>query len=105
MVLNPEYKRIIVEALEKHGPEHQLRVVQEEMAEVIVSISHFLRKRCSDKEVIEELADAQIMIDTAVIILKRMRGEDLPSDVRDEVDAVINAKMKRLEYRLSYKGE
>jgi NTP pyrophosphatase (non-canonical NTP hydrolase) len=51
-------------ALEKWGLEAQLRMLQEECAELIVAISHLTRGRDKAlREVAEEMADVRIVLD------------------------------------------
>lgn len=49
-------------ALNYHGEENQLRQLQEECAELIVSVNHFTRKRAEKSKLAEEMADVFIML-------------------------------------------
>jgi NTP pyrophosphatase (non-canonical NTP hydrolase) len=88
------YKR----AIALRGNRKQMRMVQEECAELIVAISHFLRhldreevwnKDESVDSLIEETADVFIMIEQ----MKLMVGPDA-------VDKVMEEKMTRFEKKL-----
>jgi len=76
-------------AIEKWGVNLQTNLAQEECAELIVEIAHFQRGRKNKEELIEEIADVTIMAYQMAMIF----GEE-------EVQRVINEKMKRLENRL-----
>ena len=65
-----EEYRIEKAAVAKYGTTPQLRQLQEECAELIAAISHYLRGRQgSYDELIEEIADVDIMIKQANIAL------------------------------------
>lgn len=65
-----EEYRIENAAVTKYGTTSQLRQLQEECAELIAAISHYLRGRQgSYNELIEEIADVDIMIKQANIAL------------------------------------
>jgi len=58
-----ELEKLYKDCLEIWGLEAQARMVQEECAELILAVSHFLRGReDSELNVIEELADVYLMI-------------------------------------------
>lgn len=81
------YKKIIA----KNGKEHQLRQLQEECAELITAVSHYLRKdRQEDKEnLLEELADVSIMFEQLPFLLD---DEDLHM-----IEKIKQEKIARLE--------
>ena len=69
---------IVESAIAKYGEEHQLRQTQEELAELIVAINKYERAIKSGKDtfpfkertdIIEELTDVLIMIDSVKEIL------------------------------------
>lgn len=76
-------------ALVLWGEKDQWGMVQEECAELIASTSQFLRRRASKWALAEEVADVEIMIEQARLIL----GTNL-------VDAHKEAKLKRLRQRI-----
>lgn len=58
-----EFEQLCEQAIHKFGSEPQLRHTQEELAELSVAISHFVRARPgSIDEVAEELVDVEIML-------------------------------------------
>lgn len=89
-----ETKKILDRAVEKYG-ERQLDQAQEELAELIVAISKYKRAvdkdRNTDKaviDVIEEIADVNIMIKQVMMLL----------DIEEfEVQNIEIAKLNRLE--------
>ena len=101
-------KQLLQKALDKWGVEKQLRLAQEELAELIVAISKLLRysKPNSNKttqlrsvnisteefNLIDELADVTIVLEQIKIILD-------PHDI-GLLDKQINFKLKRLEKRI-----
>lgn len=85
---------ILDRAVEKYG-ERQLDQAQEELAELIVAISKYKRAAAKDKnidkaviDVIEEIADVNIMIKQVMMLL----------DIEEfEVQNIEIAKLNRLE--------
>ena len=88
---------ILEKAIEKYG-ERQLDQAQEELAELIVAISKYKRAAAKDKnidkaviDVIEEIADVNIMIKQVMMLL----------DIEEfEVANIEIEKLNRLEERL-----
>ncbi|WP_195951668.1 hypothetical protein [Clostridium saudiense] len=88
---------ILDRAVEKYG-ERQLDQAQEELAELIVAISKYKRAAAKDKnidkaviDVIEEIADVNIMIKQVMMLL----------DIEEfEVTNIEIAKLNRLEKRM-----
>ena len=73
------------------GLRRQLRMTQEECGELIIAISHFIRGRKDGLEnLIEELADAQLMINQ----ITRHVGEDKVKDIMDVKSEYINKKLQ-----------
>lgn len=57
-------------AINKWGAEHELRILQEECAEVIQAVSHYCRhKPNADIDLLEELADLAVTFQMALVIL------------------------------------
>lgn len=84
-------RRIYKKAMDAWGFRAQARVLQEECAELITAVSHLLRGREEGmKEVVEELADAYIMIGQIT--------EYLGPDV---IEHVVNCKLGRVEEKLN----
>lgn len=75
-----ELNQLYKDCLEFWGYERQLRMLQEECAELILEASHYLRpdKRNFDK-LVEELADVQLMVSQ----LTRFVGEEKVKDMMD----------------------
>jgi hypothetical protein len=55
--------------IEHHGEEAQLRQSQEELAELIVSINHFVRGRISVLGLRDEIADVEIMLEQLIYLV------------------------------------
>lgn len=56
-------KDLALEAVQKWGNEPQLCQATEELAELIVAINHFRRDKADVREVAEEIADCQLMLE------------------------------------------
>lgn len=73
------------------GIERQIRMMQEECAELVIAGSHYLRKRATGlDELVEELADAQLMINQ----IKTFVGEDNVNKMIDKKSDYIKAKLE-----------
>lgn len=91
------------EAVEYWGKRRQMRMVQEECAELISAVSHFLRsverERCWRNSgldnLIEETADVLNMVEQ----LRYMVGPEQVDKVRKEKLEIVEKKLER------YKGE
>lgn len=90
----PSYHDILTLAIDTYGEDEQIRMVNEEMAELTVALSKYHRNPSEDtmRAVIEEIADVRIMIGQAAIMFGA--GNVLAAEER---------KAKRLHDRL--KGE
>jgi len=85
-------------AIEYYGDANQLNMIKEELAELIVAISHYERGRIGADEVLEEVADNGIVINQLLLMLE---NESLDScKIDDILYRNINKKMKRLEKRI-----
>jgi hypothetical protein len=74
---------VLLSVIERMGEEKQLRQTQEELAECIVAISHYLRNS-GIKEVdqlLEELAHVDIMAKQCKIIMARLHGQSVGTRV------------------------
>lgn len=80
------------QALDKWGIESQLRLAQEECAELIAAINQYQRGRLSEVHVIEEIADVRIMMRQLTLYF----GEENIKTLEEE-------KLKRLEKYLENK--
>lgn len=101
-----ENEKIYKEALAYWGQRKQMRMVQEECAELILAVSHFLRQADREKKwdkdseitmnaVIEETADVLNMVEQ----LRYMVGPKQVDKIREIKLARTKAKLKK------YKGE
>ena len=95
-----ELEKLYKDCIEFWGAERQLRMLQEECAELILEASHYLRpSKRRTKKLIEELADAQLMINQ----IKRFVGEtsvnkmiDIKSDyIKQKLEEEKKAKAKK----------
>lgn len=79
-------------AVDVFGAEPQLRMLQEECAELIAAVNQYFRARQgSESSLVEEVADATIMLAQA----RKLLG--------NQVDRAIERKLDRLEMRLDAK--
>lgn len=79
-------------AIEVYGKDMQLNVAIEEFSELIKEICKHKRGEDNRDEIIEEMADCYIMMEQLEIIFNIKI---------DQINAVINQKMVRLERRLA----
>ena len=88
-----ERKQLYLEAIEKYGIEPQLNQLQEECAELIVSVNKHRRKKCNESidGLIDELADVFIMVEQIAFAM----------DVEIKVQERIDFKIDRLKTRLN----
>jgi NTP pyrophosphatase (non-canonical NTP hydrolase) len=79
-------------ARELYGVDNQLEMVTEECGELVVALQHFKRPDRPNAlvDLIDELADAQIMVEQARLILGA-----------EEVDAAVERKLARLLERVA----
>jgi NTP pyrophosphatase (non-canonical NTP hydrolase) len=80
---------IYARALAHYGSRSQIDQTIEECAELIVALRHHMRGRAKEAQVIEELADVQIMLEQ----MRFLFGEA-------DVDEVKREKLARLEKRM-----
>ena len=80
MRIKEDLEQLYRDCVEFWGANRQIRMLQEECGELIVASSHYLRSRKSGlEEIIEELADVQLMVNQ----IKMFIGEDKVKDVMD----------------------
>lgn len=93
-----ELDKLYKQCVSYWGFERQARMLQEECAELIVAISHYLRNRDSSLcEVIEEIADTQLMINQMVSYFGRGVIDQMIDLKSDKI------KKKLEKYRLNDK--
>jgi NTP pyrophosphatase (non-canonical NTP hydrolase) len=81
---------LLQRAVDLWGVDAQMRMLQEECAELIAAVNRFSRERCGAEDVAEEVADVLIMAEQA----RRIVGAA-------DVDAAMERKLNRLARRLS----
>jgi len=84
--MKTEYEKLI----NHFGIKKQIAKAREEMAELIVMLYHWEDKKVSEKKVISEIADVQIMIDQLTTIFG-MEG------VVDEMERKMKRTFKRIK--------
>ena len=89
-------QQVLEKAIATYGISNQLRMLQEECAELIVAISKVFRSNFEFSDdvdnVAEEIADVEIMIKQAKMIF--------PLSIADKSIKIKEQKLKRLEKRL-----
>lgn len=88
--------KVYERAIEEFGEDHQLNIVKEELAELIVAVNQWQRKRVGQHIVIEEIADVKIMISQLLIILKNNPTERSLNPYK-LLKFAEDCKLKRLE--------
>lgn len=85
---------IYTEALELFGREAQLRQTQEEAAELIVAINHYLRGNATGfEEMLEEITHIKIMIGQLEVVIGK-------SYAKDVIGKAMDKELTRLENRI-----
>ena len=83
-------EKLYKDCVEFWGIERQVRMLQEECAELILAGSHYLRGRETGlANLIEELADAQLMINQ----IKKFVGEENVENIMDVKSDYIKEKL------------
>ena len=77
--MKAEERKVFTEAIAKYGEEKQMRIAQEECAELIQAISKYIRAQSNPDgrylerakaNLIEEIADVSIMVDQLKLMVK-----------------------------------
>lgn len=85
---------VLQKAINQYGADAQMRMAQEELAELIVAISHQIRGRARLQDIVSEIADVTICLEQLKMII----------GCREQVFLEeIEFKLKRLESRLDGK--
>ena len=87
--MNKIYDKLI----KKYGIDNQLGILQEELAELIVAVSHYKRNRKSN--IPEEIADVEIMLEQII----------QHYDMRNDIDEWKTKKLERMDRRLKKKPD
>ena len=78
-----------------YGKEHQVLIAIEEMSELTKELCKYFRRYDRKKEIIEEVADAQIMIEQLIELF------DINNEVDRMVDYKLNRQIRRMEQERS----
>jgi hypothetical protein len=93
-----ELNQLYKDCVDFWGIERQIRMMQEECAELIIAGSHFLRKRETGyDELVEEVADAQLMINQTKVFV----GEDKVNEMIDKKSNYIKEKLEESKRRFN----
>lgn len=87
--MTQDIKDLAFEAVQKWGNAPQLSQATEELAELIVAINHYRRGRADAREVAEEVADCQLMLEQIKLIV------GISKEVMQEVQQAKLEKLKR----------
>ena len=74
-----------------YGKEHQVLIAIEEMSELTKELCKYFRRYDRKKEIIEEVADAQIMLEQLIELF------DINNEVDRMVDYKLNRQIRRME--------
>ena len=78
-----------------YGKEHQVLIAIEEMSELTKELCKYYRRYDRKKEIIEEVADAQIMLEQLIELF----------GISDEVDRMVDYKLNRQIRRMEQEQE
>lgn len=88
-------KKILLQAVDHYGAKNQAAQLMGEMGELGAELTrHFFQGRDRKKEVTEEIADVQIMLEQVILYL----------DMEDDVAKWRLNKLQRLESRMNQAG-
>jgi NTP pyrophosphatase (non-canonical NTP hydrolase) len=93
--MTADEQRLFEETILKWGTEGQIEMIIEEMAELIVALQHWKRKRADTEKIADELADVGIMVDQ----LSLMLDDDMEAS-RRRYFRYRDMKINRLKSRL-----
>ena len=83
-------------ALEHYGEDEQMIQAHEELAELIVAISHKRRHRIKMSSVIKEVADVEIMIGQLKLLYNiENEVEDVRDRILDDLDLKMDEEVRR----------
>lgn len=85
---------VAARALKKYGRTCQEDIALEEMAELTQALYHYRRKKCEVEDVVSEIADVFLVLESLAIIYGY-----------EEVEKVIEEKAARLRNRISEEGD
>lgn len=74
-----------------YGREHQVLIAIEEMSELTKELCKYFRRFDRKKEIVEEVADAQIMLEQLIELF------GIEGDVDNMVDYKLNRQIRRME--------
>lgn len=74
-----------------YGKEHQVLIAIEEMSELTKELCKYFRRFDRKKEIVEEVADAQIMLEQLIELF------GIEGDVDKMVDYKLNRQIRRME--------
>lgn len=78
-----------------YGKEHQVLIAIEEMSELTKELCKYFRRYDRKKEIIEEVADAQIMLEQLIELF------GISNEVDRMVDYKLNRQIRRMEQERS----
>lgn len=78
-----------------YGKEHQVLIAIEEISELTKELCKYFRRYDRKKEIIEEVADAQIMLEQLIELF------DINNEVDRMVDYKLNRQIRRMEQERS----
>lgn len=86
------YQVEICKSIANHyGREHQVLIAIEEMSELTKELCKYFRRFDRKKEIVEEVADAQIMLEQLIELF------GIEGDVDKMVDYKLNRQIRRME--------
>lgn len=85
-------KRIYMKLIKQNGEKYQCVVASEEMSELQKELSKFIRGKGNRQNIIEEIADVEIMLEQLRIIFRLNE---------DEIQLAKNGKLHRLRKKIN----
>ena len=85
----------ITKIADNYGLDSQLDILQEECAELIVAVSKFKRGK-DTANIIEEIADVEIMLDQIVYLLDKKNNVDVYAFIGLWIEKKIRRQLERM---------
>lgn len=106
-MINKIYEKDLIEIADKLGYEEQSMQLIEEMAEVTQAISKYRRYNNTEKLVnlIEELADVNIVLEQVIYLLSRKFKDTINDDMLKFFNFYVDYKIDRTKKRIESTGK
>ena len=95
---NPDIQRIAYH----YGAIRQFDKLMRECIELADAVNHYTEGKCDERDVFDEIADVEIMLEQAVYLLSEDDGTREIIDAREIVDSIKEKKIARQIRRIEW---